>query len=246
MKLNQEKIRDLAVSLLGGSPGGLRFAQLVDKIAAQSPNTPHGTITGTIRDLPARRPHEVSKPSRGLYVAAQAPEVVKKPVASSVCLEADYYSSFAEWLKNELDEATQAVTLGGTMGKKWGTPDVLGVYRPTAAQRFKFEPQLIAAEIKIDVNTSVTAFGQAAAYRLFASKSYIVMPTTMSEEDRDRLESLCMLFGVGFVQFALDKSNPQYTIRIRAQRFEPDMFYVNEFADRLHHSHPKQFEALFP
>ena len=38
--------------------------------------------------------------------------------------------------------------------------------------------------------------------------------------------------GSGLVVFTLDKSNPQFSIRVRAQRFSPDVFYVNEFADR--------------
>lgn len=52
-------------------------------------------------------------------------------------------------------------------------------------------------------------------------------------EDQSRLESLCMLFGIGLVLFELNKDSPRFAIRVRAQRFSPDMFYANEFADRL-------------
>jgi len=71
------------------------------------------------------------------------------------------------------------------------------------------------------------------------------MPTTLTQEDQSRLESLCMLFGVGLVLFDLDKSNPRFSIRVRAQRFSPDMFYVNEFADRLKLHDAETFEHLF-
>jgi hypothetical protein len=71
------------------------------------------------------------------------------------------------------------------------------------------------------------------------------MPTTLAEEDQSRLESLCMLFGVGLVLFDLSKDNPRFSIRVRAQRFLPDMFYVNEFADRLEHYDIRTFEELF-
>lgn len=71
------------------------------------------------------------------------------------------------------------------------------------------------------------------------------MPKTITEEDKDRLESLCMLFGVGLVLFELDKDNPQFEIRMRAQRVSPDMFYVNEFADRLKSHDPDTFQKLF-
>ena len=90
----------------------------------------------------------------------------------------------------------------------------------------------------------VVAFGQTIAYRLFSTKTYIAMPTTLTEEDQSRLESLCMLFGVGLVLFDLNKDAPQFSIRVRAQRFSPDMFYVNEFADRLKHHDVEVFEEL--
>ena len=54
-----------------------------------------------------------------------------------------------------------------------------------------------------------------------------------------------MLFGVGFVLFEVDKENPKFAIRVRAQHFSPDMFYVNEFADRLRQHNSEVFEHLF-
>jgi hypothetical protein len=108
-----------------------------------------------------------------------------------------------------------------------------------------FPIEIVSAEIKIDPLFPVVAFGQAVAYRLFSTKTYIAMPTTLTEEDKSRLESLCMLFGVGLVLFDLNKDAPQFSIRVRAQRFSPDMFYVNEFADRLKHHDADVFEELF-
>jgi hypothetical protein len=71
------------------------------------------------------------------------------------------------------------------------------------------------------------------------------MPNTLTEEDKSRLESLCMLFGVGLVLFDLSKDVPNFSIRMRAQRFSPDMFYVNEFAERLKLHDAERFEDLF-
>jgi hypothetical protein len=73
----------------------------------------------------------------------------------------------------------------------------------------------------------------------------MAMPTSLTAEDQSRLEALCMLFGVGLVLFDLDLKNPNFSIRVRAQRFSPDMFYVNEFADRLRMHDPDTFEHLF-
>ena len=55
-----------------------------------------------------------------------------------------------------------------------------------------------------------------------------------------------MLFGIGLVLFDENEPrNPDFAIRVRAQRFTPDMFYVNEFAERLKESDPENFERLF-
>jgi hypothetical protein len=128
---------------------------------------------------------------------------------------------------------------------RWGTPDVIGVYKPLASNLIKFPIEVVSAEIKIDPQAPVVAFGQAIAYRLFSSKTYIAMPTSLTEEDQSRLESLCMLFGMGLVLFDLNLEKPEFTIRVRAQRFSPDMFYVNEFADRLRVFDADVFEKLF-
>ena len=109
----------------------------------------------------------------------------------------------------------------------------MGVYKPQAANLIKFPLEVVSAEMKIDPHQPVVAFGQACAYRLFSHKTYIAMPNTMSEEDQSRLEALCMLFGVGLVLFDLKVTDPDYSIRVRAQRIAPDMFYVNDFVDRL-------------
>ena len=85
----------------------------------------------------------------------------------------------------------------------------------------------------------------AAAYRLFASKTYIAMPSTVPQVDLDRLESLSILFGIGLALFEPNKDHPNFQIRVRAQRFSPDMFYVNEFAERLREHDSTTFEALF-
>jgi hypothetical protein len=119
------------------------------------------------------------------------------------------------------------------------------VYKPLASHRIKFDLEIVSAEIKVNPDQPVVAFGQAVAYRLFSSKSYVVMPTTISPEDYGRLEALCMLFGIGLVLFNSNVNDPDFSIRVRAQRFSPDMFYLNEFADRLYQLDPAIFNQLF-
>ena len=254
-KLSQKQIRALAKSIVEASPSGIRFSDLKNRIAELHPETPDNTIRGSIWDLDKTLSGEIEKPSRGVFAVAASSTPATSPatVASTgsgattrALSETDFYQSFAEWLKEDLDEATVAIPLGGNgLGRKWGTPDVVGTFKPQPSDRFKFDIEIITAEIKTDPSESITAFGQAAAYRLFSHKVYLVMPSTVPEQDRDRLESLALLFGMGLVEFDLDLERPNYRVRVRAQRFVPDMFYVNEFAERLHNHDKSAFNGLF-
>ena len=141
---------------------------------------------------------------------------------------------------------THVVPLGGAGIKgKWGTPDVVGVYKSSARDVIKFPVEIICAEVKTEPQQPVVAFGQAVAYRLFSHRVYIAMPATLTDEDASRLEALCMLFGIGLVLFNVNKEQPNYAIRVRAQTHQPDTFYVNSFAERLFSHSKEAFEKLF-
>ena len=253
-KLTTKEIDDLAVRLLKQNPGGMRFKKLVDAIYSQHPESNYNTVFTRVSYLKKNRAEEVVRPSRGLYqLATDADTEIEDPAGKITgtkggvsVREEDFYQSFADFLKNDLDEATEAEPIGGAgLKAKWGTPDVLGAYKPQAADRVKFPMELIAGEVKVDPQQPVVAFGQAVAYRLFAHKAYIAMPSTMSESDKSRLETLCLHFGIGLVLFDLDPNRPEYDIRVRAQRFLPDWFYVNELAERLKQHNGETFEKLF-
>lgn len=247
-KLSVQQIRERAKQIIQESAAGIRYSDLVRLIAEEHPETPKNTIHGSVWDLDTRFPDLIHKPSRGLFLPLQKGQALPPPVTVPAKLpkEEEFYAPFADWLKNELDEVTVAVAIGGAgFQKKWGTPDVVGVYKPLASHRIKFDLEIVSAEIKVDPNQPVVAFGQAVAYRLFSAKSYVVMPNTISPEDYGRLEALCMLFGIGLAVCNPDVQDPDFSIRVRAQRFSPDMFYVNEFADRLYQLDPTTFNQLF-
>jgi len=103
----------------------------------------------------------------------------------------------------------------------------------------------VSAEIKTNLNDSFKAFGQAIAYRLFSSKSYIAMPSKFKGDDRERLESLCLLYGVGLVIFDLNPNEANFNFIMRARSFDPDMYYVNVLAKRLRDNHTNFYEILF-
>ena len=145
--------------------------------------------------------------------------------------EEDFYEPFANWLVNELEECTKAIPLGRNRFKdKWGTPDVIGKREPRRSDIVKGATEIVSVEIKADTRDLITAFGQACSYKLFSHKSYIVTPKNSSQGDILKLDALCLIFGIGLVLF--DSSNPndpQFEIRVRPLRHEPDMFYVNKY-----------------
>ena len=145
--------------------------------------------------------------------------------------EQDFYQSFAEYLVGELGDCTKAIPLGGNIFKdKWGTPDVIGKNESNRSDIIKHETEIVSAEIKTDDIALITAFGQACAYKSFSHKVYIVIPKSASEEDKSRVESLSLIFGIGLILFdATDKENPQFEIRVRPIKHEPDSVYVNKY-----------------
>ena len=244
-KLRGKEIQDVAKTIISQSPGGIRYSALVARIANEHPETPKNTIHGAVWDLDKTFSGEVFKPSRGLFTMDSRVAPVVEPTPPQV-RESDFYGSFADWLKNDLDEATEAIALGGSgLRSKWGTPDVVGSFKPLPSNRVKFDLEIISAEVKISAAGAIEAFGQATAYRLFSHKVYLVMPLNMPEEDQSRIEALAILFGIGFVQFQLNTDDPGYRVRVRAQRFSPDMFYLNEFAERLHDHNKSAYNKLF-
>ena len=261
MKLNRQQIHAKARAILEAETGGIRWGELLKRIHADDPETPENSIHGGLQNLFVIS-DDIVKVARGTYqlakyvaaedaiASAQEAETVALPVkaetpGSDTLTEQDFYASFAEWLE-ENDEVTVAAALGGaSLVGKWGTPDVIGVLKPRAQDIFKFEPQIVTAEIKAVPSQPVVAFGQAVAYRLFSHKSYIVVPNSTTSDDMNRLKSLCSIHGVGLVTFALNKLQPDYAVVVLPVNATPDMFYVNNMLERLKSSEPKLLNKLF-
>jgi hypothetical protein len=56
------------------------------------------------------------------------------------------------------------------------------------------------------------------------------VPSKSSDEDLDRLDSLCQIFGIGLVTFdTTAPSSPDFRVMARAARHEPDLFYTNKY-----------------
>lgn len=264
-KFNRGQIQDRARGLLEQAKGEVRWGELLKDIHESAPETPRNSIVGALTDM-FRRDDSISKVARGTYLlkryqdaalgtAAEIKEEkdesspsddIALPRVAQRAPEAAYYQSFAEFLRDDLEEVNEAVELGGNgFGGKWGTPDVIGVRKPNADDLISFERQIVVAEIKIDAHQAITAFGQAVAYRLFAHRSYVVMPNSISKADLDRLIALCSIYGIGLVTFDENVEEPAYHVRVNAQSVQPDMYYVNEMARVFSVRDPKRFRSIF-
>jgi hypothetical protein len=206
----------------------------LDRLKAALPRIPANTIRGSLVALADYKPADVYKPAKGLFqhVRYRDPAIsttVDIPALPQSIREEDFYASFAEYLVEDLEECTRCIPLGGCVFQsRWGTPDVIGVRRPRESDIVKFPVEIIAAEIKSDARNLITAFGQACSYRLFAHRSYLVVPKVSPLEDLGRLEALSIALGLGLVLFdSHAPESPNFTIRVRAVRNEPDSFFVN-------------------
>lgn len=239
-----ERIRQKALELLEDNPDGLRYSELLDRIAAADNAFKRNTISGSIWNLDAIQPDKVYKPSKGLYRLTQFRDRgleagdsanVAPPIPSAGKVrEQDFYEPFRDWLEKEVEDVTKAIALGGNKFRdKWGTPDVIGKRESRRSDIVKGPTEIVSAEIKPDANQLVTAFGQACSYKIFSHKVYLVVPNEASGASRDeisRLDSLCQIFGIGLVTF--DAANPQvpdFRILVRPVRHEPDLFYTNKY-----------------
>lgn len=239
MATKREKIITKAIEIIKSNSNGIRYSDLVRKIQEELAEIPVNTIHGTVWNLEMQISNEVYKPARGIFrhTMFKGIETNEKKQESYTKIqkidEEDFYKPFADWLVNEVEECNKAISLGGNKFKdKWGTPDVIGIREPRKSDIIKPPTEIVSAEIKIDTGNLITAFGQSCSYKLFSHKSYIVIPKESSEEDKARLDALCRIFGIGLILF--DNNNPSlpnFEIRVRATRHEPDMFYVNKYME---------------
>lgn len=236
---------------------------MIEEIATESPDTPINSIAGALHTLTVGENEGITKISRGIYILKTNEErststgpdpdtlderkvKVSTSKGETTVNEEAFYAPFAEWLKGELGEANEAEALGGNILKgKWGTPDVLGVLKPVSSDPIKFTPEIVSAEIKIDPNQPIVAFGQAIAYRLFSHKSYMVMPDSIAPDDLDRLEALSVIYGLGLVTFSLNPKEPNFSLKVRAQAVRPDVFYMNQMAKRIREALPQVYDKMF-
>jgi hypothetical protein len=252
----RQEILIRALELVLSNPQGVRFSELVNTLKRDFPETSPNAFPSYIWDLDKKFPDQIYKAARGLFrhtsfrdaavegsegsEETRTGETPTTPAERPTPLrEEDFYQSFADWLKNDLEEVTKVIVLGGhRFGGKWGTPDVIGIYKTKPSHIVKAEPIIVSAEIKMATTGTdlITAFGQACAYKIFSHKVYLVIPKSAPESDISRIESLSLILGIGLILFDnTDKENPKYEIMCRAMKHEPDIWYVNETMPEVEH-----------
>lgn len=233
-----QKITEIALQILEENPEGQRYSELVRNVIARDGFLKINTVHGNVWNLDERFPDRVYKPSRGLFRLTKFRDantdqlkdelVPKQPPKIK---EEDFYESFADWLVNEIEDCTKAISLGGNRFRdKWGTPDVIGKRESKRSDIIQAPVEIVSAEIKPDVYQLVTAFGQACAYCLFSHKSYLVISKNAPDDEVARLDALCQVFGIGLVLFNSENpKDPNFTIRARPRYQQPDLFYANRY-----------------
>lgn len=238
----RERIRSIAFELLRVNPQGLRYSDLHRQIRLTDPGLNTNTVNTSIWNLDAVEPERVYKPVKGLFRLREFEEAIsdelpaEMPASQHSRIKEDaFYPLFANWLKNELEEVTHAIALGGNAFRdRWGTPDVIGKYESKRSDVIKGPTSIISAEIKIDIAGLVTGFGQACAYKLFSHKSYLVIPNQTPDDELARIDSLCQIFGIGLVTFnAKNPTAPEFRLIVHATKHEPDLFYTNRYVSHV-------------
>ncbi len=244
MPTTPQQITSAIINLLTEAPEGMRSTEIFDAVKEKFPDARRGQIIGRLRQLRLDPRSDIERLSRGLYrhIKFGPKDDSGRPIIvlsdddeNENMTEVRFYQPFSDYLVDELEECTEAKPLGGnTFGGRWGTPDVIGKNESQRGDVIEHETEIISAEIKTDETALITAFGQACAYKLFSHKVYLVVPKVISREERSRIESLCLIFGIGFILFDRNNpNNPDFEIRVRASKHEPDWFYVNKYGEKI-------------
>jgi hypothetical protein len=229
-----------AADLLQRHSEGLTYTELAHAMRQLHPDRNIRSLSNDIVNLDRHIPAKVYKPLKGVYMHTRfrdsADALTVEPKASATVRSArvpeeKFYALFAAWLKNDLEEVTVAIPLGGNAFRdRWGTPDVLGKNESRRSDVIKGPTSIVSAEIKVDTASLVTGFGQACAYRLFSHKSYLVIPAHTPAEELGRLGALCHMFGIGLVVFdATSLTKPGFRLLARSVKHEPDLYYTNRY-----------------
>ncbi len=139
------KIYSALKEILESNPTGLRYSDIVKIINGRLPEIPVNTIHGTLwkirQDIVNGKEKEISQPEKGVYILSKyltTENLQEQFQGKPKVKEEDFYKPFADYLVKDLEECTRAIPFGGNkFGDKWGTPDVIGVYKFSEVEAYQ-------------------------------------------------------------------------------------------------------------
>jgi len=226
---------------------GIRFTTLVKKVVSETGEN-ENTCNGSLYNLPKELPEKISRPYRGLFILNENEKFLKDVVEqnfeqkpNSKITENDIYQPARDYLLSR-EECTHAVLIGGSMfGKKWGTPDILGAIRADSDSVYKPPLEIIAVEIKDGGYSPVEALGQAMAYKLFAHRTWLILP---DDSDLDRIEGIAISANIGLISFSKEKDGFEFVTLNRPAAGHPDFAEVNNILEELKEKDKKKYNEL--
>lgn len=238
----RDRIRTIAFECLGRHPEGLRFSRLTREVALVDPNLNASTIKKVVSNLDKVSGNQVYKPARGLIrlvifkeaAALEAREEVRRR-ARDLVMETKVTVLFAQWLEQELQDVDRAMTpTTNLFDGLCVTPTVLGLADAPSAGGGAPPPGIVSAQIESPTSGFIDAFGQACAARLFARRSYLVVPKRKRMEELMHLHALCQMVGLGLVLFNdLSLAAPGFRLTLRPVDHDPDPGYESRCMQQL-------------
>jgi len=230
------------------SKSGLRFATLVKRVSSET-GVNLNTCNGNLYNLPNELSDKVSRPSRGLFILKENEKFLKDAVEElpeqklDLKLNEEYiYEPAKNYLLGN-GECTHAVTVGGNSFRdKWGTPDIVGVIRADSDAVYKPILEIIAVEVKNEGYKPVEALGQAMAYKLFAHRTWLVLPD--DEVEIERIQGIAITANIGLVSFTRKGNDFEFTILNRPTSGRPDLIEVNKMLENLKKDKRKYIELI--
>lgn len=245
-RLVAEQIKEI----LGNETQGLARLKVVERLNEWSKAQEHKISEADINNgfnllSQETNEYDVERTARGIYKLRNVTHDI--PITNKF-KESDLEEPLALFARTNISDIKEACSVGtARRGKKFANPDVIGITKANPGARLKFPPQIHAFEIKKDAKHALEAFGQAVAYRLFASKSYIVLPEVALTDDLDRISSLCSLHGIGLITYNEKEgvsNNMKFSIISNAVRQDTDPFWVDDFVTKLVESDEKWYKFV--
>lgn|GEM_PF-1141317 len=109
---------------------------------------------------------------------------------------------------------------------------------------FSWTPEILAVEVRGTTEDLLSAYGQAAAHQLFATKTYLALPHTLSFSDKRELMARCQLHGLGLILFG-PSPRDEYTALVPARRCPPAPAEAQRFSEQLRAHDEEKFRTLF-